>query len=771
MGRPKAHQKADFEAVIPLTEGERSPARGRVVYVRGSTLFAVLLIAFAACKSNGPAASASSEVKPLIGTGGLGYAVGSVPPGPSHPFGLAKPGPDTATDGALPDFEHCAGYWSEDKDIRGFSQIHLEGTGLPDYGILMVMPMLAVPDGPILETSYTQHIDHHLEKAEVGSYQVTLLPSAIGVEITATPHTSLYRITYPKAQPANLIVSLAHSLNGKTPDTSLAIDPMSRTITGDILYQGKISKGDGIRLFFAMRFDQPFASTETFLGPDRSPGSTSAQGAGVGALLSFGPSLSAPLHVQIGLSFIDVDTATKNLDAEWMRFDFEKARAANRSAWDQILGLVEIEGGTPDHRAAFYSALYHLHFMPTLFTEAGGNYRGIDGQVHNASGFTYYSDFSLWDTFRTFHPLIALLEPDRAADFSSSLLAMTDQSGRIPKWPLATGESDVMIGYHGETVLADSFLKGIPGDGEKIYSYIRASAVDPRAPNAPMSLRQRDCLVPYLDHGYCPSDAEGGSGSKTLENAFDDFVTAALAQKLGHADDAAMFTARVQNWRKLANADGLVQGRKSDGSFTDNFREDLFNGDFVEGNSRQWSTFVPHDVEGLAEVRGGTDKAVAWLDGLFQISASMTWTPLPELGFWAGNEPDIHAPYLFAELGRPDLGDKWLDWVINNRYGVTPAGLPGNDDGGTMSSWYVFSALGFYPKLGENRYVLGKPLFPKAVVHLGAKTLTIVANNFSEKAIYVKNVRFNGRSLASPFVDHADLIGGGELVFDMSDTP
>jgi predicted alpha-1,2-mannosidase len=716
--------------------------------------------------------SPSAEVKPMIGTGGLGYGVGSIPPGPTLPFGMAKPGPDTSLGGEAPDFEHCAGYWYEDDTIRGFSQIHLSGTGVPDYGVLMLMPAVDLPPGPIAESAYSAQLDHKVEKAEVGRYDVTLLPSRIEVEISATLHTSIYRLRFPAHADARVIVSLAHSLHGEMKDGRVDVDAAAGRVSGSLVHRGKLSSGD-VQLFFAMRFDHPFASVETFaMGGVRAAGSTSTVGPDIGAILAFA-SPSDPIGVQIGLSFIDIDTANQNLDAEWMGWDIDRARAEAVAAWDRTLNLIEIDGGSAAHRAAFYTALYHAHFMPTTFTESGGRFRGLDGAVHTADGFVYASDFSLWDTFRTVHPLFILLEPDRALDFAKSLLEMTVETGRIPKWPLATHETDSMIGYHGETVMADSYLKGIRGfDIDRAYGFLRAAALDPRDPTTPMSLRRRDCIVPYLEHGYCPTDAEGGSVSKTIENSFADFVLSNLANALGHAEDAATFGARARSWRALVDSTHLVQGRTSSGAFSAGFREDLFSPELVEGNARQWSTFVPHDIEGYSAAHGGSSAAADDLARLFENAAAIPRSPLPELWYWAGNEPDIHAPYMFAELGRHDLTERWVDWAMNARYDDTPAGLPGNDDGGTMSAWYVFSALGFYPKVGEGRYVLGKPLFPRAIIHLArSKTLTVTASGWSDSAIYVRRVSFNGKMLSGPFIDHADLVQGGELVFEMESAP
>ncbi len=721
---------------------------------RKITLALAILSACSDPKSE-PAEKLTPLVDVFTGTGGLGFTVGSLLPGPMYPFAMARPGPDTSTRGGAPNFSHCGGYWYEDDEIRGFSQLHLSGTGVPDYGVLMVMPVLDFPsEGPIRETDYRATLDHDREFASVGSYRVTLLPSRIKVEIGATPRTAIYRVTYPEGQVAqNLVLNLAHGINGETHSATIAVDAANGEISGEFSHEGEMVSPDTFEVYFVLKADRPFKSSRdgeqaVVVGLDTSAGTT--------------------LNFQIGLSFVDVASARKNLEAEWMNYDVAAAQAAALAAWETALAPIRISGGSEAHRKRFYTALYDLQQMPTLLTESDGNYRGLDKKLYRAEGFTYYTDFSLWDTFRTFHPLMTLLRPDIQTDFMKSMLAMTEHTGRIPKWPLATVETDTMIGYHGETVLVDSYLKGVGGlDGAALYARLRAAAF-----MEPDSRRKRDCINNYLSLGYCAADHEGGSASKTLENAFSDFVLGQLATEQGASADAALLETRARSWSALINPEtGVIQGKNADGSFTAGFTEEFFADEFVEGNARQWTTYVPHDIAGLADSLGGRERYTETLERFFENSAAAEKTVLPDLYYWHGNEPDIHAAYMFAELGRSELTERWVHWIMENRYANDPDGLDGNDDGGTLSAWYVFSALGFYPKLAESRYVLGRPLFETAEIQLPAGTLTIRANNLSDEAIYVRSASFNGTRLTEPFLTHDQIKNGGELVFEMSTEP
>lgn len=701
---------------------------------------------------------------PFIGAGGLGFGVGSIPPGPAYPFGLARPGPDTSTlGGRAPSFSHCAGYWWEDDEIRAFSQIHLVGTGVPDYGALGLMPVGALPEGTLAPRHWRAGFDHARESAAPGAYTVQLLPSGIGVDVAATLRTSLYEVRYPEGTPRNLIIDLAHGLGtGQTVDGEIEVDPAAREVRGWLRHAGQMSnRYGGFPLYFVLKSEAAIESAQVMQSGVRTDANR-AVGPDAGAVLRFGTD-QPTVRVQVGLSFVDADGARANLVAEDVGFDLERARADAEAAWADILAPVRIEGGTEDERTIFYTALFHAYGMPTVLSDTDGRYRGVDDAIRIADGWTYYSDFSLWDTFRTQHPLLTLLTPDIQADMNRSMWAMTEASGRVPKWPLGTGETDVMIAYHGESVLVDSALKGVTGfDVEAAYQTLREAAMRP----APMEdARARDCADGYLSRGFCGIEEEGGATSKTLEAAFSDFVLAQLARHLGHDDEAARFAQRAGSWRNLADAQtGLLRGREAGGEFPAEFREDQFTEDLVEGNARQWTVFVPHQVPEWADALGGREAAVAWLDGFFTESAALEDTPLPDLFYWHGNEPDIHAPFLFAELERPDLTRKWARWVMDTKYRAGPDGLDGNDDGGTLSSWYVFAALGLFPKVAEARYVLSEPRFDRAQVDLPGGTLVIVREGEGDS---VREVRFEGTVVEGPFIEHDRIASGGELVFVM----
>lgn len=733
--------------------------------MRHGVVFAGLALVFAACADEVEepiAPVALTEIDPFIGTGGLGFGVGSIPPGPKHPYGMANPGPETATRGRAPGFSHCAGYWWEDTEILSFAQMHLAGTGVPDYGALRIMPALDLPDDVVRPVHYRAGLDHGAEQAAVGSYRVRLSPSGIGVDIAATPRTSLYRIAYPEGGRRELVLDLFRGIDqGKTVDADLTVAENGAELFGSMLHDGMITKNGGWRLYFVMKLDVAPERVDWLDADVRSPSSGTLTSSTAGAVLTFADG-TEEIAIQIGLSFVDVDTARANLDAEWMDFDLERARLETEAAWSDLLARVRVRGGEKRDREIFFTALYHAQFMPTSFTESGSKYRGIDGEVRTADGFTYYTDFSLWDTFRTLHPLLTLVYPEVQRDMNRSMAEMTMATGEIPKWVLATGETNVMIAYHGESVFVDSYTKGVSGfDAEAIFATLESAAMA-RADSG----RKRDCSPFYVERGWCGADEQSGSVSKTLEAAFGDFVLARFADALGR--DGAAFDDRAGNWRNVFDDSiSAVRGRNADGSFVEDFTMEAFSEEFVEGNSRQWTVFVPHDPKGLADAMGGDDQFIAFMESFFENAAAEEDTPLPDLWYWHGNEPDIHAPFMFAEVGRPDLTRKWADWVRRTRYTDGPDGLDGNDDGGTLSAWYVFAALGLYPKIAEQRYVLASPVFPEVEIDLEGGTLRVVAKNWAPGRYDVARVTFDGVEIEGPYIDHATIAAGGTLEFEM----
>lgn len=721
-----------------------------------------------ACSSSAPTGVALSEVDPFIGSGGIGFGVGSIPPGPTVPGGMVKPGPDTATNGGAVGFAHCAGYWFEDNEIRGFSQMHLSGTGVPDYGVVMLMPVGALPAGGLTEESYRSSFDHRAEKAEVGEYSVTLAPSGIAVRVGAAAHSAFYRIDYPAGTPANLVFSLSHGLSGGvTKESSIEIDAGRREIRGTILHGGGMSdRYGGFKLYYVARFDRAFSTAEAYSARSRVPIATSTSGAGVDALLGFGD--GGAVQVEIGLSFVDLAGARANLEAESVGFDLEKAVSRAREAWAPVLDQIILEGGTAAQRRTFYSALVRSRHMPDALTDVDGRYLAMDGQIRSSEGWKYYSNLSMWDTFRTVHPLYTLLAPELERDVCRSIVAMTEAGGAVPRWPLATGETWTMIGSHGESVLVDSWIKGVRDfDAAGLFAKVWPAVHGP-VPFLNGMHANRECVAGWLERGYCAADRDGGgSVSRTLENSYNDWLLAQLARGLGKEAEATELLGRAGGWTHLWDeGTGYLRAHNADGSMVADFDEALFAEEYTEGNARQWLPYVPHDIPGLAAKAGGKEQLVAKLDAFFSKAAAAEKTALPDLYYWHGNEPDIHAAYAFIELDRPDLTQKWVRWIMASRYSDTPAGLDGNDDGGTLSAWYVFSALGIYPKVGTTSYYLGIPRFPKATVKLGSKELRIVIAG-SPEGTRVRQVSFNGNALPSYTIEHAALLGGGELVFEL----
>ena len=728
---------------------------------------------------------ASPPVAPLfIGSGGFAYAVGSATVSAAAPQGLVKVGPDTKGAWGTIRFLHFAGYYYGDDTILGFSHLHLHGTGAPDYGVLAVMPTDAFDPAHPSADGHASTFQKASESATPGRYAVTLDRGGIAVELTATEHAAHHRYTYPAgAAEAHVIVDLDHHLDsGSVKDADVTLDPAAQRIRGRLRSLGGMSSGfGGYDVFFEARTRAPW--TEALVWHDEAapaPG-TSASGAHVGLELAFDVSDGAPVELQIGLSLVSIEEAAKNLAAEMPAWSFDDTAKRTAGEWDHLLGAVRVEGGTDAERAMMEAALYHLYLMPTVQSDVSGSYRGMDGAVHQADGFRYVSDMSLWDTYRTLHPIYALLAPDRALDSVRSLAARGEHAGFFPRWPIATGEAGTMIGASAEIVVADAFVKGITGfDAEGAYQTLRAAAMDPTAP--PGGRGGRDHVEPYMELGYVPADKTGGSVSHTTEYANDDLALAGLADGLGHADDAAALRARATGYRKLYDPDtGFLWAKNADGSWaTQHVDPTSFGDEFVEANAWQSMWMVALDADGLAEAAGGRSALLAKLEEMFddtkedydQIDFTQPLTAGAQRPYyWAANEPDIDAAYLFALLGRPSLTQRWVAWLRATQYTAGADGLPGNDDGGTMSAWFVFSALGLYPLAGSDRYVLGAPLFPKAVVQVAGGTLTIEAPGVSDTNVYVQSVELDGAPLDKAEIRHADIAGGGTLTFHMGPRP
>ncbi len=698
------------------------------------------------------------EVNPFIGTGGIGYGVGSAFPGPCVPFGMARPGPDTSLYGASPGFHHCSGYHYSDNRIRGFSHTRLSGTGLPEYGNILVMPTLDFSGDYSKEKSRLSRFSHESENARPGYYAVTLDGAGIKVELTATHHCGLHRYTFPRAGKGRILIVADHAIMKRDVcEAGIQLDPGAREATGRVLDCGSLTgRNGGVEIFFAARVSGPI------------------MGHGVSerdALAWVDVDTDSPKVVAVGISFISIDQARRHLDEEIGARSFDEVLEEAEGMWRESLSAIEISGGAPDQRTIFYTALYHSLIMPTDFTEAGGLYRGLDEKAHVAEGFRYYTDFSLWDTFRTLHPLLVLIEPERTQDMMQSLVMMAEQGGHMPKWPTAYRYTSCMIGASADNVIADAYLKGVRGfDVEAAFRAARRLAVQGVPPRA--GYDGRVGIEEYISRGWVPADVYPSAASRTIEFSYNDFCLANLAGALGMEEDQRAFMDRSRNWRNLWDeSTGWLRGRRADGSFAGPFAPWAWTGFYVEGNARQWLWAPFHDPEGLIDLMGGRENFTERLNRFFEKSATRPDTLLPDSFYWHGNEPDIHAAYLFNYAGRPDLTRKWVRWIMEKKYSNAPNGLDGNDDCGTLSAWYVFSALGFYPVAGTDVYLIGAPLFENAVIHMKHGDLVIRAENNPSENIHVEKVLLNGRPLTEPWFYHEDINAGAELVFIMSDQP
>jgi predicted alpha-1,2-mannosidase len=741
--------------------------------MRGRLVFALVI---AACGDNGlpqlpEVTNAADWVDPRIGTGGLGFAHGSCFVGPAAPHGLAKPGPDTNGLFGTINFQHYSGYFAEDDRIRGFSQLHLHGTGATDYGILSLMPTDAFDPAKTSVIAYEARFAKADERVAAGYYAVKLA-SGIDVELTATPRVAVHRYTLPAG--GAVVIDLDKTLDGgKVDAATISVDAATREVTGQLHHIGGMSGGfGGYTLYFVARASQPWSEHWTWSMGVPAGSATSATGVDVGAALALPPGQTT---IAIGLSFVSLAGARKNLDTEVPALDFDAVRGRTYAAWNELLGGVLLTGGTEAQRRTFYTSFYHAFLMPTMIGDVDGTYQLAGKAPAVASGWHQMSDLSLWDTYRTVASLYAWLAPDSARQQARSLVAFAEQTGIFPKWPIATGESGVMLGASAEIVLADAVLRGVADTGAEIaWPLLRAAAMDPVAP--PAGRAGRNDVDVYMQHGYVPR-SRGRSVSMTAEYSHDDYALAQLAGALGHTADRDTLVQRRLGWRMLYDPSvGFLRGRNPDGSFpSEPFDTLSWQPEYAEANAWQ-SLFEPgiHDPEGIAEVLGGSDAAVAKLTTFFE-EAKHDWensdesaANFPRKYYWHGNEPDLNTPYLFVQLGRADLTYTWARWVIETMYSDQPSGVAGNDDGGTLGAWYVLSALGLYPIAGSDRWIVAAPLFPRARIVVGGRELVIEAEGSGP---YVRTVELDGVKLDALELTHAQLTGASLLRFEMSDAP
>ena len=726
----------------------------------------LLLFSFSACVSQQPDAEtecyATEYVNPFIGTD----FTGNTYPGAQAPFGMVQLSPDNG----LPGWDRISGYFYPDSTIAGFSHTHLSGTGAGDLYDISFMPV-TLPykeaDAPLGIHSLFSHDE---ETASAGYYQVRLKDYDINVELTATERCGIQRYTFPEADAA-IFLNLRKAMNWDfTNDTRIEVVD-SVTIQG---YRFSDGWARDQHIYFRTRFSKPFASvqldTAAVIKDGKRIGSSAI------ARFDFHTSAGEQILVTTAISGVSMEGAARNLAAEAPADDFDKYLAVIRKNWNEQLSKVEIKSNDIDEKVKFYTALYHSMLAPTIYSDMDGAYYGPDKQVHQADGWTNYSTFSLWDTYRAAHPLYTYIEPQRVNDMVKSFLAFSEQNGRLPVWNFYGSETDMMIGYHAVPVIVDAYLKGIGDfDPKKALAACVATA----------NIDEYRGIGLYKKYGYVPYDvtdhynSENWSLSKTLEYAYDDYCIARMAEKLGEKQIADEFYKRSLNYKNVYNSQTtFMQPRNNKGSFIEDFSPDDYTPHICESNGWQYFWSVQQDVDGLISLVGGKERFAQKLDSMFTYNPSAD-EDLPifstgMIGQYAhGNEPSHHVIYLFNAIGQPWKAQKYAAEVMRELYKNTPAGLCGNEDCGQMSAWYVFSAMGFYPVDPiSGKYEIGTPMYPEMKMHLAnGKTFTILAPAVSKENIYIQSVKLDGKPYDKSYITHEQIMNGSIFEFEMGNKP
>lgn len=715
-----------------------------------STLF-LALITLVSCKQKEAVLPAENDqqlisyVNPFIGTGGHGHTY----PGATMPFGMMQLSPDTRLDG----WDGCSGYHYSDEYIYGFSHTHLSGTGVSDYGDILLMPTNEVNfhNGADGKKGYRAHFSHDNEVAEPGYYKVHLDDTNIDVELTTSMRSGMHKYQFPSKD--NQVVILDYEHRDQLNDYNITI-VNETTVQG---YRHSKAWATDQRLFFYMEFSKPFKNPKRTY--KKSPTKESFE---------FINPNNEPVYVSISISAVDIEGAKKNFEAEIKGKSFEQVKKEAQDAWEQQLNKIVVEDTNTDNLTNFYTSMYHVMIAPNMYQDVDGRYRGMDLKVHQTKDFDYYTVFSLWDTYRAAHPLYTIIEQDRTNDFINTFLAKYDEGGIMPIWDLAANYTHCMIGYHAVPVIADAYLKGIQGyDAEKALEAMKHSAT-----------RDKLGLKSYKEYGFIPVEKESESVSKTLEYAYDDWTIAQMAKKMGKKEDYKTYTERGQFYKNIFDPESkFMRGRFRNTWFAP-FDPSEVNFNYTEANSWQYSFYVPQDVSGFIGLLGGKKSLEDQLDKLFVASSETSGRHQVDItgliGQYAhGNEPSHHMAYLYNFVNKPHKTQEKIRQILTELYTNTPDGISGNEDCGQMSAWYVFSSLGFYPVTpGANEYVIGNPLFEKATINLeNGKTFTVATESLSETNKYIKNVYLNGSSYPYSYIKHEDVVNGGDLIFEMTDTP
>ena len=731
-------------------------------------------------------------VNPVIGTQRMGH----VYPGATVPFGMVQLSPDTdtvpyETEGHYnPDvYKYCAGYQYDDKTIVGFSHTHFSGTGHSDLGDFLIMPTVGklqlnpgTADDP--KSGFRSAFSHKNEVTEADYYKVKLDDDNIIAELTTTARVGFHQYTFPKTDSAHVILDLMSGIYNY-PDKNVWT---FIRVVNDSLITGYRQTSGWARtrtLYFAMQFSKPFieygskdfSKKEPYRGFwgkfDQRKNFPALAARQLRMYFNFKTNEGEKIKIKFALSPVSQENALNNMDVETPDWNFEKIKEKGQNLWNKELNKIVITAGE-NEKINFYTAMYHAFINPTVYMDENGDYKGLDQNIHKAKGFTNYTTFSLWDTYRALHPLFNIIQPKRNGDMIKSMLAHYNQSvmHMLPIWSNSANENWCMTGYHSVAVIADAVVKGnTPFDANKALDACVTTAHH----------RSYDGIGLYEDMGYIPVDKNGTGTSTTLEYAYDDWAIAQMAKKLNRMDIYKEFIKRSENYKNVFNPSvGFMSGRLSDGSFKKDFDPLSTSGQgFIEGNSWNYSLFVPQDPASLIQLMGGKKKFTHYLDTLFTMHLPDKFFAETEDitrdgiigGYVHGNEPSHHIAYLYNWTDQPWKTQETVRMILKNQYHIGADGLGGNDDTGQMSAWYIFSTIGFYPVApGSPVYQIGSPAVKAAILHLeNGKTFSIEAKNQSDKNVYVEKIELNGKRLNRLYITHSEIINGGKMVFFMSD--
>lgn len=699
-------------------------------------------------------------VNPFIGTD----FTGNTYPGAQVPFGMVQLSPDNG----LPGWDRISGYFYPDSTIAGFSHTHLSGTGAGDLYDISFMPVTLPYNQAEQPLGIHSKFSHDKESAYAGYYQVFLDDYKINVELTATERCGIQRYTFPKAESA-IFINLKKAMNWDETQNSYIEQIDSVTLRG---YRFSNGWARNQKIFFYTKFSRPFDSIEMDTTTILKDGNEN--GVGYIARINYNTKENEQILIRTAISGVSMEGAERNFMAEAQDDSFDSYLSKAREIWNDALGKVDVTTDNQDEKVTFYTALYHSMLAPTIYGDVDGGYYGPDGRVHKSEDWTNYSTFSLWDTYRAAHPLFTIIQPQKVNDMVKSLVAFSEQNGRLPVWNMYGCETDMMIGYHSVPVIVDAYLKGIGDFNPNV-------ALDECVKTANIDDYREIGL--YKKMGYIPYDvvdkynSDNWSLSKTLEYAFDDYCIAKMAEKLGKKDLADSFYKRALNYRNVYNSESsFMQPRDSKGNFISDFKPEEYTPHITESNGWQYLWSVQHDINGLVELIGGKKRFEEKLDSMFTLvpegNEELPIFSTGMIGQYAhGNEPSHHVAYLYNYTDSPWKTQKYVSEIMHELYKNTPDGLCGNEDCGQMSAWYVMSAMGFYPvNPVSGDYEIGTPMFPEMKIEFADnKIFTILARNVSRENCYVKSVKLNGKILTESFITHDDIVKGGVLEFEMTD--